>query len=273
MFGFGKSSKVEKNAKRTCKGPINAYKPADQQEAAPLLRLDKMPESQGILDLRKNSECLDKILLNLEKDAGIDLKRLRAKVAAVFDYSGSMSKRYSSGLMQEVVTRLMPLGLRFDDNGEIDVWIFDDGYHRMESITLDNFSDYIKKEILNKNIPMGCTSYAPVIKDILNKYYIEDAETSDIPVFVIYITDGANDDERATDAIIRESADYNIFIQFVGIGNESFKYLQKLDDLDDRACDNTGFIKVTELVNMSEEEMFTKLLEQYPDWLKAKGVK
>ena len=92
------------------------------------------------------------------------------------------------------------------------------------------------------------------------------------PAFVIFITDGANFDERETDKAIRESSEENIFIQFVGIGNSSFKYLEKLDDLDGRRCDNTGFIKVKDFEKLSDEEVYKQLLSQYPEWIEAVGL-
>jgi hypothetical protein len=46
--------------------------------------------------------------------------------------------------------------------------------------------------------------------------------------------------------------------------------LEHLDDLTGRPVDNTGFIQVNDLDRVSDEDLFERLLEQYPDWLKAK---
>ena len=86
---------------------------------------------------------------------------------------------------------------------------------------------------------------------------------------MIFITDGENSDQLKTNNAIVDSANYNIFIQFVGIGNERFRYLQQLDDLEGRRCDNTGFIKVSDFDNMDDETLYNNLLEQYIDWLKV----
>ena len=85
-------------------------------------------------------------------------------------------------------------------------------------------------------------------------------------------TDGNNDDKRATNEIVKESSYKNIFIQFVGIGNERFDYLERLDDLSGRPVDNTGFIKVADMERLSDEQLFEMLLDQYPDWLRNKRV-
>lgn len=232
----------------------------------------RIPDTAGGISLKKSVISLDKSLISLEKKSGLSFADHRAKVAVVMDYSGSMSSLYRSGAVQEVLTRLMPLALRFDDNGELDVWLFHHHYYRVESMNLDNFENYVKDEITSKNYRMGTTSYAPVLEDVLRKYFVEDAATSNIPTFVVFITDGSNDDKRATNEIIKESSYKNIFIQFVGIGNERFEYLERLDDLTGRPVDNTGFIKVSDMARLSDEQLFDLLLDQYPDWLKNKRV-
>lgn len=234
--------------------------------------LKKVPDTQQGISLKKSAISLDKSLISLEKKSGIGFGSHRAKVAVVMDYSGSMSNLYRNGTVQNVLTRLMPLALRFDDNGELDVWIFHQSFYRIESMNLDNFDNYVKEEIISKGYRMGCTSYAPVLEDVLHKYFVEDASTSNIPTFVVFITDGNNDDKRATNNIVKESAYKNIFVQFVGIGNDSFEYLERLDDLTGRPVDNTGFIRVDDISRIDDETLFNRLLSQYPDWLRAKGL-
>ena len=241
----------------------------------PSLKVDitkRIPDTAAGINLKKSVISLDKSLISLEKKSGINFDGHKAKVAVVMDYSGSMSRLYKNGEVQRTLNRLMPLALRFDDNGELDVWIFDDNYHRLESMDLNNFESYVNEEIIRKGYRMGCTSYAPVLEDVLRKYFVEDAATSHIPTFVVFITDGSNDDKRATNEIIKESSYKNIFIQFVGIGNERFEYLERLDDLTGRPVDNTGFIKVQDMARVDDEQLFNMLLDQYPDWLRNKRI-
>lgn len=225
------------------------------------------------VSLEKSIISLEKTIINLEKKSGYSLKDHKAKVAVVLDYSGSMDSLYRRGDMQKVLMRLMPLALKFDDNGELDVWLFTDSYKRITSLTIDNLEDYIEKVVYKSRFSMGGTSYSPVLKDVLEKYFVEEKDSSDVPTFVIFITDGENSDRNETDGVIRKSANENIFIQFVGIGNESFRYLVKLDDLEGRPVDNTGFIKVKDMNGLEDEELYNLLLDQYPDWLKEVGIK
>lgn len=244
---------------------------------APRVSIDltkDIPNTTSGISLRKSVISLDKSLVDLTKKSGINFGEHRAKVAVVMDYSGSMSELYRTGAVQNLLTRLMPLALRFDDNGELDVWLFTGTYKRLsESMDLHNFETYVKKVAEKSGFRMGGTSYAPVLKDVLHKYFVEDAATSDIPTFVIFVTDGSNADKKETNATVIESANHNIFIQFVGIGSAYFDYLEKLDDLKGRPVDNTGFIKVSDMSKLSDEALYDKLLDQYPDWLKAKGLR
>lgn len=115
---------------------------------------------------------------------------------------------------------------------------------------------------------MGGTNYAPVLTEMV--HYYKDIEPSSIPAFIIFITDGENWDTEETNDIIRELSEYNIFVQFVGIGDEDFKYLKSLDDMKGRKHDNTGFTAVEDMCKMTDEELYTELLRQYKDWLNNK---
>lgn len=222
--------------------------------------------STGKVTLKKAQDGLERHIVNLKKEKGIDLSKHRARVFVVVDRSGSMDHLYYNGAVQEVLTRLLPLGLKFDDNGELEVYVFNNYCYQLAPMTLDNYENYVNDEILNKGYgPNGGTSYAPVIEETIKAYN----DGSPYPAFGIFITDGENNDRGPTDKAIRKSSKYKIFYQFVGIGYESFRYLQKLDDLDGRQVDNTAFVKVNDFAHLNDDQLFNKLLEQYPQWLQA----
>lgn len=228
---------------------------------------------------------LSKSIVNLSMKAGVDLGTVKAQVVVVMDYSGSMRKMYKSGTVQRVISKLLPLGLTFDDNGEVEVFRFENSYKQFPSLHIGNYSDYVEK-ILFDGKGMGGTEYAPVLNAIKKEYLAEktkglfgifkknsgNAEKSaKNPVFVIFITDGDNSDKPATDRIIRELSAMNCFVQFVGVGSAAMKYLEKLDDLSGRECDNTGFVRFANIENVSDSELYDNVLEQFADWLKVKG--
>lgn len=100
-------------------------------------------ESLNMLNLRKEQVQL----LCLEKKP---LANLISRVGVVFDFSYSMENLYRNGTVQSVLERLFPLALQFDDNGEMEAWIFDNVYHRLPNITMSNFYGYVEKNILHR---------------------------------------------------------------------------------------------------------------------------
>ena len=61
----------------------------------------------------------------------------------------------------------------------------------------------------------------------------------------------------------------NVFIQFIGIGEERFTYLRQLDDMSGRKRDNTGFSAMRDLNNVSDEKLYNNVLEQFSQWLRG----
>ena len=224
-------------------------------------------QSSGKLTLIKAENSLERHIINLKKK-GIRLNTHKARVFVVLDISGSMSHLFRNGVVQNTLTRLLPLALRFDDNGELECYVFNNSYARLEPVTLRNYNEYVTTVIMPEHSPNGGTSYAPVLNATLKDHN----DGNELPAFGIFITDGENNDVLATNDIIRKSSNYKIFYQFVGIGLGSFRYLKKLDDLKDRKVDNTSFIKVRDLEKLRDDELYEKLLEQYPQWLSAMGI-
>lgn len=246
---------------------IDSATAANEQKKINLMK--KVKDEKVAIDLKKRVVNLDKCIVDLSKKSGINLGGHRARVAICLDYSGSMRPLYRSGAVQQTLTRIIPIGLQFDDNGEVDVWLFHGGYKRIdEGMSVENFSSYVNNIVDKSGERYGSTSYAPVLRDVYRKYVTE--EPNQMPAFVIFLTDGANDDKRNTDDIVRKTSEANIFIQFIGQDesrHERFTYLRKLDDLTGRNIDNTGFFDVANLNDLSDEELYNKLLEQYITWL------
>lgn len=188
------------------------------------------------------------------------LTNLTSRVGLVLDYSGSMSDLYEDGTVQELIEKILPMAMEFDDNGTMESWIFERGYHRLPDITLHNVEGYIDRVVLSK-YKMGQTCYAPVIKDVINRYTHD--EPSKCPSYVLFVTDGENSDHGDTTAIIQKCSRFPIFWQFIGIGDERFDYLSRLDDMDGRYVDNADFFRVGRI----EDIQYKDILDEYPEWL------
>lgn len=222
----------------------------------------------NVIDMSKSAENLNTVLIDMSKGRKIDMTKHTARVALAMDYSGSMGNLFTNGSVQNVITRLLPIALKFDDNGELESWLFSEGKERLKAVTIKNYQNYVKSVMMKAHMDMGGTNYSPVLKDMI-KYY-KDVEPSNIPAFIIFITDGENWDVEETNRIVKELSNYNMFIQFIGIGNENFKYLKSLDDMKGRKHDNTGFIAIRDMNRMTDGELYTEILRQYKDWLNTK---
>lgn len=221
------------------------------------------------IELRKNN------VLDLKKKSGLDVNS-KAQVVLALDYSGSMGGLYGNGTVQDVVERILPFGLAFDDNGEVDFYLFHDGVIKLkEPITLNNLDGHIQNKIIGKHY-MGGTNYAPVLNQIYEDYATETTrklfgsskteKRTDLPVYVIFITDGNNFDKNATESIIKKMSKTGIFVQFIGIGHEQFHFLDKLDDLSGRLIDNVNFLKVDRIREISDDDLYQGLMAEYPGW-------
>lgn len=244
--------------------------------------MGKISLSKDKVNLEKHVVSLSKCVVDLSKKNGVDLGSTSAKVVVVLDYSGSMSNLYSNGTVQKTINRLVPLGLTFDDNGSIDVYLFQNDYRKLPDLNLSNYENYVKNVVNTAGYSMGGTCYAPVLKAIIEggsykqggflgfgakTVTTEALVDNGDPTFILFITDGENADKPAADQIIKKSSNMNVFIQFIGIGNEKFKYLIALDDLPGRTRDNTGFSKMKDLDKASDNELYTNVLEQFSGWL------
>lgn len=257
LFGFGKNKGTQQSQAPVQQAPI--------QQSTGGIQLNLSKEQSLIqLDMRKRE--VSNLCMGIPQ-----LNGQQSRVALVLDYSGSMRNLYKNGTVQAVIERIMPIACQFDDNQELDLWIFENGYTRLGGITMANFYGFVEREIMKYR--MGGTQYAPVMQDVFNKYISE--EPSDMPNYVIFITDGDNSDKRNTTALMKEASKYPVFWQFVGIGNDRFEYLEKLDDMGGRFMDNADFFQIRDIVSISDNELYTKLLTEYPSWLteaKQKGI-
>lgn len=220
---------------------------------------------QEVIDMSKKTDTLNKVVIDMSKNSKVDMAKHMFKAALVMDYSISMGNLFQNGSIQDTITRLLPIPLKFDDNGEMESWLFSDGKVKLEPINIHNYKTYVKDIMMKSSMNMGGTNYAPVLKDIINYYKPKSFEKD--PVLVIFITDGDAWDVKETTEIIHEISEYNIFIQFIGIGNTQFAYLKALDNLKGRRYDNTGFISVLDISEMTDEELYIEILRQYKEWL------
>ena len=219
------------------------------------------PKTKELEKINLRKETLNKICLKKAP-----LNNLTARVVVALDYSGSMRSLYKNGAVQDVLNRLLPLGLKFDDNGEVELRLFSNESWQIPSLNINNFYNYINKNKILKKYEMGGTNYAPVMEEIIKQH---ETYKDNIPTFVIFITDGDAWDKVKSSQVIKDASKLGIFWQFVGIGYEDFHFLEKLDDMTGRVIDNADFFNVNKIANLSDEELYTKSLGEFPNWIQA----
>lgn len=257
MFRFFKKKKNE--VKETIKEEV-VMQPSD---TAIKLNLSK-EESLNLLDLRKTT------VANICESIP-DLQNMRARVALVLDFSGSMENMFEDGTVQAAIERIMPIASQFDDDGELDLWIFSNGFNRLESVNMDNF--YGMAERIYNKYDMGGTRYSPVMKDVLDKYIKEDPDY--LPAYIFFLTDGDNFDKFETELLIKNNCEKPVFWQFIGLGTDDMSFLEALDDMEGRTIDNVDFFRLSKPNHISDENLYAKIFDEYPSWVKEvrkKGI-
>lgn len=217
------------------------------------------------IDLQKRSL---KIVLEKKK-----LVSVKARVGLVLDITGSMRNLYKNGTVQKVVERILAIASQFDDDGMLDVWVYDNEFSRLKPVSERDFVGYVERIILNNDLihKFGRNDEPPVMKDVLKKYTEE--EPSDDPAFIVFINDGGC--KKTIKSIIEDSASKPLFWQFVGIGNGNFDFLKKLDTMEGRIVDNANFLHFGDIDMVSDDQLYDSLLNEFPSWLeevKEKGI-
>ncbi|WP_411347235.1 VWA domain-containing protein [Paenibacillus sp. WLX2291] len=209
------------------------------------------------IDLLKN-----KVTSSLEKK---QVAPIKARVAVVFDASGSMYSLYKKGIVQEAFERVLAIAAAFDDDGELDVWFFAKEFLRAKSVRADNYENYIERayKLGSKG---GTNNEPPVMEDVIRKY-TKEAPNVHIPTYIIFFSDGGVSSKSKIAKLIIDSSRYNLFWQFVGLGNANYGVLRELDELKGRFVDNANFFELDDISKVSDEELYDRLLNEFPSWI------
>jgi len=278
--------------------------------AAPGVSLKK----QKLITLEKKLEREAPAMLSLTKKASVSLEKRglgehTAKVALCLDISGSMNRLYRNGSIQTLVERVLALGLRFDDDGEVDVFLFGKDGHSAGPLMLDNHSTYIPMMLQEYGLEPA-TYYGKAMALVREHYFGSSASrrqplAQQIPVYVMFVTDGQTFDEDGAREQVISSSYEPLFWQFMAIGesarsatppaasgggflgklraaasapgggNSEFRFLEELDDMTGRYLDNADFFAVANPADIPDDELFDLLMTEYPGWLpqaRAKGL-
>ena len=233
-----------------------------------------------MLDLSKKKEQLDlrkQVVLDLAKK--INLDGIHANIVVCMDYSGSMSHEYERGNVQEAVERILPLALAFDPDGKAPLYLFHNDVKHCGEMDKDNVFNAIDRaeKIMGG---MAGTEFAPVIsmvvkdsctsksKGLISKLFGKREEVvNEIPTLVLFFTDGDTSGRREVESEMIKASKYPVFFQFIGIGGVDSKFLENLDNMSGRFIDNANYFKMPSLNSLSDEELYYKILKEFPSYI------
>ena len=248
--------------------------------------ISQSPAAQSKLNLRKekviNLAKNDAKIIDLTKKAAISLEKKglsneTAKFCMALDISGSMHGRYTSGAIDRLVQRVLAIGMTMDDDLSIDVFPFGLNAHTYGNTGPTNYQNVVPN-ILNRYGLEGGTMYGKVMA-LIREHYKNEAGWGDLPIYVMFITDGNTMDANITKQQILEASREGIFWQFMAIGekvshdrtrkraDEGFEFLEELDDMPGRLIDNADFFIVPTPDTPTDEELYELMMNEYPSWL------
>ena len=216
------------------------------------------------LDLRKREVA--KVLLT--KGA----QNERARIVLVLDKTGSMADEYAAGIVHRVVERMVPVAIQLDDDGSLECYMYAVSFARLPDIRIEYLeqwmSDFIHISGVHQGIDYraigGYNDEIPIMNEVIDTL---SGQTG--PTLVLFFTDGGFSKKREITNLIKKASNLPAFWQFVGIGRNNFGVLTKLDEMTGRTVDNVGFFPVTDIDRIDDAELYRRLLQEFPDWLRA----
>lgn len=217
------------------------------------------------LDLRKRE--ITKVLLTKGAPTA------QARVVLVLDKTGSMRRAYSTGVVSRVVERMVPVAATLDDDGALECYLYARRFAKLPDVHADTVIEW-STQYLHLSGHHGGIDYddlgaandePPILREIITGL----RRGAAMPTLVLFFTDGGFGQRREITALITKAAGLPAFFQFVGVGRANYGLLERLDELAGREVDNVGFFALDDVDAVSDAELYTRLLGEFPDWLRA----
>lgn len=282
---FGISVDEEPSAAAPAPMPVQPP-PSPSASAAPGVpaRLTKGEENLPV-DMRKRlSLRKQQVAVSLRKHGA---EGVVARVILVLDASGSMSLLYSRGTVHSVVERMAAVAAQVDDDGEMQAWTFASQPARLPDLTVGELPEWLELHVRVGQISLFGRKKPPkgqrpgqvdmravgiqneeqkVIAEV--RAFVRD-NPAQAPTLVLFFSDGGVYRNAEIETELRAAVEEPVFWQFVGLGRANFGVLEQFDNLPGRRVDNVGFFAVDDIDMISDEELYDRLLQEFPSWLKA----
>ncbi len=245
-------------------------------------------EEQLPVDMRKRlSLRKEQVAVSLSKRGAAGVT---ARVILVLDASGSMSFLYSGGVVADVVERMAAVAAQLDDDGEMQAWTFASNAARLPDLRLGELPEWLRLHVRVGEISLFRRSKKPrkglepgqvdmravgiqneeqkAIAEV--RAYVRETPAP-VPTLVLFFSDGGVYRDAAIERELREAVEEPIFWQFVGLGRSNYGVLERFDRLPGRRVDNVGFFAVDDIRTVPDQELYDRLLSEFPSWITAAG--
>ncbi|MFF3206200.1 VWA domain-containing protein [Streptomyces sp. NPDC002962] len=250
-------------------------------------RLTKGEERLPV-DMRKRlSLRKEQVAVSLSKRGAVGIS---ARVVLVLDASGSMAFLYSRGVVADVVERMAAVAAELDDDGEMQAWTFASDAARLPDLRLGELPEWLRLHVRVGEISLFRRSKKPR-KGMepgqvdMRSVGIQNEEQKAIaqvrsyvrenpaaaPTLVLFFSDGGVYRDAAIEQELRAAVEEPIFWQFVGLGRSNYGVLERFDTLPGRRVDNVGFFSVDDISTLPDQELYDRLLSEFPSWITAAG--
>jgi hypothetical protein len=211
-----------------------------------------------------------------------------ARVVLVLDASGSMSFLYAKGVVADVVERMAAVAAQLDDDGEMQAWTFASNAVRLPDLRLGELPEWLRLHVRVGEIGLfrrgrrkGLRDGRVDMRDVgiqneeqkviaqVRAFVRENPATA--PTLVLFFSDGGVYRNAEIERELREAVQEPIFWQFVGLGKSHYGVLERFDALPGRSIDNVGFFAVDDIGSVPDQELYDRLLSQFPGWITAAG--
>ncbi|WP_073967339.1 VWA domain-containing protein [Streptomyces sp. CB02460] len=253
--------------------------------AAPAAPRPGKGEEHLPVDMRKRlSLRKQQVAVSLSKH-GLD--RLTARVILVLDASGSMSGLYTRGTVAGVTERMAAVAAQLDDDGEMQAWTFASNPARLPDLTIGELPEWLRLHVRvgqvglfgRKKPPKGLVPGQVDMRavGIQNEEQKVIAEVREYvrshpvpaPTLVLFFSDGGVYRNDEIERELRAAVEEPVFWQFIGLGRAQYGVLERFDTMPGRRVDNVGFFAVDDIEQVSDQELYDRLLSEFPSWLRA----
>ncbi|MEU0846434.1 VWA domain-containing protein [Streptomyces flaveolus] len=259
--------------------------PSAPPAAGPGPRLTKGEERLPV-DMRKRlSLRKEQVAVSLRKHGAAGVT---ARVVLVLDASGSMSFLYSKGVVADVVERMAAVAAQLDDDGEMQAWTFASNPARLPDLRLGDLPEWLRLHVrvgevglFRRGRKKGLHADQVDMRDvgIQNEEQKVIAEVrafvrdnpAQAPTLVLFFSDGGVYRNSEIERELRDAVEEPVFWQFVGLGRSDYGVLERFDTLSGRRVDNVGFFAVDDIGTVPDQELYDRLLSEFPSWITAAG--